>query len=686
MTPTPEGEAKSTMRELPARGYRTMSMRARVVTRAEDGDGAPDENAPLEIAISSEEPVARWFGLEILDHSPGAVDLTFGERGMAFLVAHDQHEASRLSIGIVRKMRVDKDRVLRGEVTFSDSGEAQQVRRDMLAGLRPYISVGYRVHEYVLERSDKEGETYRATKWTPGEASTVAVPADPSVGMGRSADEDVRPTSVRVAAGVAVEFNNHQQENRNMDPKTATSPERTEQERAAEAAERQKEIAAAVAKRSAELSEITQLCIAHGCAERAHEFLESGKTPGEVAIAILEAKRSAPLDQGTSERAPARFNVTTDASKRPEYSLRRAIERAVAVADGGARFDGYEAEVDQEIRTHLPTGYKSRGGILVPEGMGVSRGLGKSMARMVPGLAQTRAGLDSATSGAGAELVFDQPGDFIDLLRNLSSAMRLGVTMLTGLGAPLTFPKQIAAGTAYWVGENPGSDVSDADLDTGTIALAPKTLMSSTSHSRQLLAQASYDVEALIRRDLATIHALAIDKAVIHGSGSSNQPTGIYAASGVNSKAMGGVPDFGKLVDMATEVATDNALMGNLAFLATPGMAGKLMQTLVASSAGSAMIWSGNHVEGTVAGYRAVGSSQVSAVMSGSAATGGSSHGIVFGNWSDVLVGTWGALELIVDPYTKKKQAMVEITSYELADVLLRHGESFCKATGATIS
>jgi HK97 family phage major capsid protein len=262
----------------------------------------------------------------------------------------------------------------------------------------------------------------------------------------------------------------------------------------------------------------------------------------------------------------------------------------------------------------------------------------------------------------------------------------MGATVLAGLGSPVTFPKQTASGTASWVGENPGSDVSDTDLDTTTVALAPKTLTSSTSYSRQLLAQASFDVEALVRADLAKIHALAIDKAAIHGLGSSNEPTGIYAASGVNSKAMGGAVAFGELVDMATEVALDNALLGSTGFVTNPGMAGKLMQVLEASSAGARMIWTGTHAEGQVAGYRAMSTNQVSKVMSGSTPTGGSEYGIVFGNWADLYIGTWGALEVIVDPYRLKKQGMVEVTSFQLADILLRHGESFCKATGATLA
>jgi hypothetical protein len=72
--------------------------------------------------------------------------------------------------------------------------------------------------------------------------------------------------------------------------------------------------------------------------------------------------------------------------------------------------------------------------------------------------------------------------------------------------------------------------------------------------------------------------------------------------------------------------------------------------------------------------------------MNGSDPTGGSSYGLVFGNWSDMIIGMWGALEMIPDPYAKKKQGLIELTTFQMTDVLLRHGESFVKATGATLA
>lgn len=402
-----------------------------------------------------------------------------------------------------------------------------------------------------------------------------------------------------------------------------------------------------------EISELTQIAAKYGVADKVAGWIDQGLTPAQIGKEILFASASKPAPQPSAEM------LDMPDSDRRRYSYSRAILMAT-----NGDLDGLELEVHNELAKKVPNSYKPRGGVFVP-------------VRLRP----SAAGLDSRTAKKGAEVVFDEPGELIDLLRNMAVAVRLGARVLTGLQSPVSFTKQTGAGTATWVGENPGSDVAESNITLGLSTLNPKTLQSTTSYSRQLLATASVDVESMVRNDLAAIHALAWDKAVLHGAGAGNEPAGIYVAPDVNAIAMGGVPTFGKMVDMATEVAKDNALFGNLGFATTPGMSGKLMQTLVAASAGSAFIWTGNHSEGMVAGYRAMASNQVSSTLGA-----GAEHGVVFGNWSDALIGMWAGLEIIVDPYRLKKQGMIEVTSFQMTDVMLRRGESFTKATGATIS
>jgi HK97 family phage major capsid protein len=189
-------------------------------------------------------------------------------------------------------------------------------------------------------------------------------------------------------------------------------------------------------------------------------------------------------------------------------------------------------------------------------------------------------------------------------------------------------------------------------------------------------------MEGLARADLAKQIGLAMDRAALHGLGSSNQPTGIYAASNVNAVAMGGVPTFGKLIDMAAALGASNALQGNLAYLTTPGMAGKLAQTVMAAGTDTRMIWEGSMVEGKLAGINAYSTGQVSATLGA-----GSEHGLILGDFSQMIVGIWGGgVDVLVDPYTDADRGRVRITAFLDMDIALRHPEAFCKATGATIA
>jgi HK97 family phage major capsid protein len=230
--------------------------------------------------------------------------------------------------------------------------------------------------------------------------------------------------------------------------------------------------------------------------------------------------------------------------------------------------------------------------------------------------------------------------------------------------------------------ENSGQDVGDSEFSTGTVTLSPKTLQANTPISRQLLYTASEDVEALVRADLAKAHALAFDLAALHGTGQNNQPIGIYNAANVNVVAMGGLPTYGHLVDMITAIAVDNAIMGTVGWATNPRVAGKLLQTLVAQAAGSDMIWTGKIEDGIVLGYRAMASNQVSSTLGA-----GAEQGLVVGDFANVLIGQFGpGFELILDPYAKKKQGLVEFTSFQMGDVALRYPQAFCKATGLTLA
>ena len=341
------------------------------------------------------------------------------------------------------------------------------------------------------------------------------------------------------------------------------------------------------------------------------------------------------------------------------YSLSRAI---MALADDDWSQAGFEREIHQELRKNLPDSYKPKGGLLIPTRM-----------RIVDGMEHPVGQLKTSSATAGQTLKFTEPGDFIDLLRNRLALARLGATILTGLQGDVSFPKQTAAGTFSWVAEDPGTDLSDSDMTLGSVTLAPKEGQSTTAYTRKLLAQAVIDVDALIANDLAQITAIGIELGAINGTGLNNQPTGILGTDSIGDVALGAngaVPAFTNIIDLETDVADANADIGTMGYLTTAGMRGVLKGTAKFTNTGTP-IWDG----GEMNGYRAEVSNVVPKTLTKGAST--TCHAILFGVWSQLYLGYWGAYELVVDPYSKKKQGLIEVTSHQIVGVAVRHPESF---------
>lgn len=608
-----------------------------------------DEKRTATVAFASEMPFDRWWGREILDVSPTGMRMGRLATGANLLVDHDTRDV----VGVVESVELGADRVARAVVRFGRGARANEVWEDVRDGIRRNVSVGYMIHAAkLIETDDDDNDTYRVTDWEPYEVSLVSVPADPSVGVGRNLAGRTAPApaplSAPAAADPAAQAVGHPPAADRAAP-AALTPTQSPAERPI-----MSDIQVTERNHAAEISQLAATVQGFDARELALRSIQAGHTVEQFQAEVLRQMANKPLAA----------DIKLNEREAKQYSYVRAIAAAMARAEGTA-VSGFEAELSADLERQLPANAKRHGGIFVPMRL------------------EQRAAISEAlynVSTKGSSTVFTQAGEFIDLLRNQAIAVQLGAQVMAGLTSPVSFPKQTGAASAYWMPENDGTNVTASNATLGNVSLTPKTLQATTAFSRQLMAQSSIDVEQFIRNDLAASHALAWDRAVLHGSGSSNEPTGIYTAGSVNSIAMGGTPSYGKLIDMVTEVLKDNALMGNLAFATTPGMAGKLAQTVVAASTDSRMIWTGQLNDGQVVGYRAVATNQVSATLGS-----GSDHGVIFGNWGDVMIGTWGALEIVVDPYALKKQGMIEVTSFQLADIALRHPQSFCKATGATI-
>lgn len=581
------------------------------------------EARTVEFSFSSEAPVERFFGHEILDHTPSSVRLGRLQNGGPVLVDHDPAD----HVGVIESVSIDSDRVGRVRARIGRGARASEIFDDITDGIRRSISVGYRVHEMQLEKRGDGADVYRVTDWEPLEVSLVAVPADATVGVGRADTEENEITIT------------------NEDTPMTT-------ETVVKAADPAPVIDVREIERNARDTELDRVRAIRKMGEGFHvrEMAEKAIAdcmPAEAfrskLIDHLEATRSVPTaDIGMSEREVKQFSFTRAINALSNPTDQRA-QKAAAF-----EFEASRAACEK-------AGRETRG-ILVPADV-LKRDLS----------------VGSTTAGGHTVQTDLLAQSFIDLLRNRSYMMQMG-TVLGGLNGNVAIPRQTGGATAYWVAEAGAPTESQQAFDQ--VTLTPKTVGAYTDFSRKLMIQSSIDIEAFVRRDLATVLAIELDRAALHGSGSSNQPTGIAATAGIGSVAGGTnglAPTWAHIVGLETEVAVDNADIGSLAYVTNAKVRGKLKGTEKASSTAQ-FVWSDSGTP--LNGYNAVVTNQVS-----SALTKGSSSGvcsaIFFGNWMDLVIGMWGGLDLLVDPYTASTTGTVRVVAMQDADIAVRHPESF---------
>jgi HK97 family phage major capsid protein len=277
----------------------------------------------------------------------------------------------------------------------------------------------------------------------------------------------------------------------------------------------------------------------------------------------------------------------------------------------------------------------------------------------VPPEVQTR-DLSVGTDTAGGYSVGNDMQSFIDMLRNSVLVEKMGATVIDGLHGDVSIPRQSGASTAYWVTESGALTESQQTFEQ--VGLTPKTVGAYTDMSRKLINQSSVNMAKFVENDLATTLGVAIDLACFDGSGAAGQPTGISQVSGIGSVTWGAAstPTWLEIIEVESELATDNALNGKLAYVANGTMRGVLKG--VAKDSGSGQFaWDGDKMNG----YPAYMSNQVQ------------DDDVFFGNWSDLLIAYWSTLEVLVDPYTGSTTGNVRVRCMKDVDIAVRHAESF---------
>ena len=571
-----------------------------------------EEKRMVRIGVSSEEPVERSFGMEVLGHSEGDINMKFISSGRAPLLL--DHDMSK-QIGVIEEFKLDESakRTI-ALVRFGKSALAREIFEDVKDGIRMNISVGYRVDK--LERMDDKDEDYYRASWTPMEVSSVSVPADQSrlVGVGRSENKQ------HILHKEVKKMENEKQEI-NLDEVKS------------------KAVVEARSEFKRNSKEILDLASQHNKRDLADEAISNGLSVEEFRGVLLDnISNTQPLE------TPSEIGLTEKETKR--FSILKAIN---AMANPTDRRAQEEAAFEFECSRAAGEIYgKTAQGVLLPPEV----------------LANWSQRDLNASDDAGLIGQDFRGGDFIDVLRN-SSAVMQNATILNGLSGDVKIPKKTAASTAAFISSEGGA-AGESEMTIGSVTMSPKTLGAFTDVTRQLMLQSSLDVENLIRNDLAGSMAVAIDNAALEGSGSSGNPTGITNTTGINTVSLSSAaaPTFAEMVSMESAVAVDNALLGGLVYIVHPTNAGTLKTTTKDSGSGQFV-----YQNGEINGYPVVVSAQLTA------------NNYVFGNMQDLLVGMFGGLDIVVDPYSNSTSGTVRVVALQSTDVNVRHAVSFCAAS-----
>lgn len=577
------------------------------------------EDRTIEFSFSSELPVERSFGTEILEHTKKAANLDRLNNAAPFLWNHDPDKV----IGVTTKAYIDEEKK-RGyaQVRFSEEEFAASKYRDVKSGILRNISFGYVMRD-ILQEDDK----FISRDWEVYELSLVSIPQDQSIGIKRSV------THTQESDNISLERNN--------DSASSGAPSTSTQEKMSTTPKETMEVRSeidtqkVIKEERSRIREIQTVASKYNLQDLGESYIKEERSVADFNAAVLrewKPEAIAPKAEST--------NIGLTQTETRGWSVLRAIDY-LANPGSAAKREAAAFEIEASEAAAQKLGRASRG-ITIPNEV-------------------FKRDMLAGTDTAGGNLVAQElSSDFISLLKNASVLAQTGSTILTGLQGNISIPRQGSQQTSYWVGE--GSNVTESDMTIEQVNMTPRTIGAMTDISRKLLIQSSMDVESLVRNSLASSVALEIDRAALYGLGSSSEPLGLHNVTGIATENVGNSdPSFADVVNMESDISVANALTGSLAYVTRANIAGAMK--VKAKDSGSGLFVNDN---GTVNGYPCYVSNQVEA------------GDIWFGNWSELILAYWSGLDLQVDPYTGGASGNVRVRVLQDVDVAVKNPESFC--------
>lgn len=681
-------------------GNLSRSLDATLTIRAVEEGQADDGLLRLQLSVSSEQPYTRYGWsedwVEILGHKSGEVDLARLNGGAAVLANHDRWKAvgntPLASIGVVERAWIDGNRLM-ADLIISRREALADLRQDIADGLVRNVSIGYQINERTLLKAyDDQPNEYRVTSWTPFEISLVDIPADASVGLGRQATEQDAPRYRVVDLPTPGAAGSNLLKGKPMND-IVTDPAPV----AAPAATRSIELGPdPLTAERARVREISAIGKQHNMGDVAERAVEAGTSVDAFRAQVLER-----LTDAGALRPAEDPHIGMSERDLKQYSFCRALLAAQDPANAAA-IAPFEVECSRAAQDKRGDDKHFAGrdtAVTIPvdvlaRGMTVNEQMARTVARQLIQRAMQRAkagGLDvshayrdltvgSATAGGNLVATDLLGSSFIELLRNSMVLDQLGVTWLRDLNGNVAIPSQTGGATGYWLAES-GAPTESAQT-VGQMTLTPHTMGAFTDYSRRLLLQSSIDVEMFVRADLAALLGQTLQIGSINGSGASNEVTGLLNISGIGSVAGGTnglAPTYDHMVDLESAVANANADSGSLAYLTNTKVRGKLRKTQEFASTNGKPVWTsmaGQRGVGDVLGYEAFTTNAVPSNLTKGTSSGVCSA-IMFGNWADLVIGMWGGLDIMLDPYTGATSGTRRVIALQDVDVNARHAASF---------
>lgn len=602
-----------------------------ITIRAEDLDA---ESRTLELSVSSEEPVERGFGLEVLDHSARSIRLARFRSGSAPLLL-DHSNSVRDQIGVIKSVSVDGGK-LRVTAKLSGREDVQGLIGDIRDGVIGNASIGYRVHK--MDEDDER--TFRVIDWEPFEVSIVSVPADQTVGVGRQLNENQGES---MASGTE---NTTEQGKKPKVEIVREAREMTDAERHAAKEEIRKA-------ESTRIQTIDALTRQHGVADDVrNRFINEDKSISDFREYILDVHLR---EQGAKAVPTGSVEIGLNEKEKKSYRIVDGI-RALA---SGKPLPGLLAEASKAVADACR---RDPEGFFVPSDMNEYRD--EAIIRELYTSGRYTRGLTEGVGSAGGFTVGTDllSGSLVELLRNRMVFSQVGATYLTGLRGNVAIPKHTGGATAYWLAE--GGTGTDSQQTFGQMALVPHRIYGRTRFTKQLLAQSSISVEALVRDDLARVLAIEKDRAFINGLGAAGEPLGLLNTTGINTVTFGATPTWAKIVDFETAIEDDNADIGSMAVVMTPQGKGRLKTTVKVSGV-ARYLWDTDGVNG----YPAFVSKQIP------------NDRMIQGVWSEFIIAEWDSMDVVVNPYTHDTTGEIAVTLQMHCDCGVRNPVSFCAST-----